>query len=85
MHKSLWRLEQEYGSVIKGLFQKQKERKGLPAQTIFSFPKGLGQLCDAIGQGLGTSYTPTQRCKKLRTQIRATNYIPPKGFLSANS
>ena len=27
--KSLWGLEQEFGSVIKGLIQKQKERKGL--------------------------------------------------------
>ena len=66
--KSLWGLEQEFGSVIKGLIQKQKERKGLPAQTIFSFPKGLGQLCDAIGQGLGTrlhTHTEVQKIENI--------------------
>ena len=66
--KSLWGLEQEYGSVIKGLIQKQKERKGLPAQTIFSFPKGLGQLCNAIGQGLGTrlhTHTEVQKIENI--------------------
>ena len=64
--KSLWGLEQEFGSVIKGLIQKQK-KEGTPAQTIFSFPKGLGQLCDAIGQGLGTRLHTHTEVQKLKT------------------
>ena len=83
--KSLWGLEQEFGSVIKGLIQKQKERKGLPAQTIFSFPKGLGQLCDAIGQGLGTRLHTHTEVQKIENIDQGYKLYTSKGFLSANS
>lgn len=78
--KSLWGLEQEYGSVIKGLIKKQKERKGLPAQTIFSFPNGLGQLCDAIGQALGTKLHTQTEVQKIETIAQGYKLHTSKGI-----
>lgn len=53
--KLLWELEQEHGSVFKGFIKKQKQQSkdGLPKIKMFSFPKGLGQLCDSIAKNLG--------------------------------
>jgi oxygen-dependent protoporphyrinogen oxidase len=47
------RLEQEYGSVLRGLIKKKKKEsdtgKGLPA--MLSFPQGLERLVEALIQG----------------------------------
>ena len=43
--KHLWRLEQNYGGVIKGFFRRKKNKNG---QSSFHFPMGLTQLMDKI-------------------------------------
>lgn len=49
--KKIWNLEQEYGSVIKGIF-KLSSSKSKSAQTSFSFPKGLTQLTASIEKNI---------------------------------
>lgn len=46
--KIVWNLEQKYGSVIKGLFKKERKEKA----KMFNLPKGLSQLTDTIANKL---------------------------------
>ena len=55
----LYRLEQDYGSFIRGTFAKMKEPKSdrdrLATKKIFSAVGGLGQITHAIADYLGTA------------------------------
>ncbi len=52
--KSLWEMEQKYGSVFKGFLKKQKlqQKNDLPKVKMFTLKKGLSQLTDSIGENL---------------------------------
>lgn len=52
--KSLWEMEQKYGSVFKGFQKKLKEQQkdGLPKFKMFTLKNGLSQLTDSIGNNL---------------------------------
>ena len=52
--KSLWEMEQKYGSVFKGFLKQQKllQKNDLPKVKMFTLKKGLSQLTDSIGKNL---------------------------------
>ena len=52
--KSLWEMEQNFGSVFKGFQKKLKQQQkiGLPKVKMFTLTKGLSQLTDSIGKNL---------------------------------
>ncbi len=48
--KILWQLEQKYGSIIKGFFSRDKNKRG---QGSFQLPIGLSQLTEKIADLIG--------------------------------
>lgn len=50
---SLWRLEQEHGSVIRGLFAARKQKKKSPA-ALYTFQEGMEALTQALARELNT-------------------------------
>ena len=64
---ALWRMEQESGSIVRGLIRRQKRRKDPGAGGMFSFRKGLGQLPTALADALGDRVrlsTPVRRLER---------------------
>lgn len=50
---SIWRMEQESGSIVRALLRGRKDKKSRMAGGMFSFRKGLGQLPEALSDALG--------------------------------
>jgi len=70
--KSLWEIEQKYGSVFKGFKKnlKEKQKNSLPKVKMFTLPNGLSQLTDCIGNNLGDKLhlnTKVERIEKTNT------------------
>ena len=65
--KSLWKMEQKYGSVFKGLQKKLKEQQkdGLPKVKMFTLTNGLSQLTDCIGNSLGDKLHLNTKVEKI--------------------
>lgn len=64
---NLWRMEQESGSILRGLLRRQKNRENREAGGMFSFRKGLGQLPAALSGALGERVrlsTPVRRLER---------------------
>ncbi len=64
---NLWRMEQESGSILRGLIRRQKNRENREAGGMFSFRKGLGQLPAALSDALGERVrlsTPVRRLER---------------------
>lgn len=49
----LWEMEQKYGSILKGMKKKAKERDGSPGMTLHNFSGGMGMLMDRMAEELG--------------------------------
>lgn len=63
----LWRMEQESGSIVRGLIRQQKNRENRQAGGMFSFRKGLGQLPAALFEALSDRVrlsTPVRRLER---------------------
>lgn len=63
----LWRMEQESGSIVRGLVRRQKNRENRQAGGMFSFRKGLGQLPGALADALDDHLrlsTPVRRLER---------------------
>ena len=48
--KMLWRLEQDHGSIIKGIFKSKRDQKG--KINSFNFPNGLSSLISKIANSI---------------------------------
>jgi oxygen-dependent protoporphyrinogen oxidase len=64
-------LEQQYGSLIRASSKLKKERgekeaSAGPTGQLWSFPKGLGELVDALSEALGTAVRTEAPVKDLR-------------------
>ena len=59
--KLLWKAEQEYGSVIKGMAKKKKKSKA----KMFNLPNGLSQLTNAIAHQLNSHIQLDCQIKKI--------------------
>ncbi len=57
----IWSLEQQYGSVIKGL----KKQKSKNSPRIFNFPDGLSQLTDTLGKKYKANLLLNQDMKQI--------------------
>ena len=71
---TIYRLEREYGGLIRGLIAKAKEakKKGAkssgpagPGGVLTSFVKGMSQFTQLLAQELGESFTPEAQVKTL--------------------
>ena len=65
--KSLWEMEQKYGSVFKGFQEKlkQQQKDELPKIKMFTLTKGLSQLTDSIGKKLYKKLYLNTRVEKI--------------------
>jgi protoporphyrinogen/coproporphyrinogen III oxidase len=63
----LWELEQSYGSLVKGFFQKVRPSKPKTKRRLISFRQGIQTLTDALAQNIGDHLhlkTPVQQIRK---------------------
>ena len=63
--KSLWEMEQKYGSVFRGFLKKLKQKNDLPKVKMFTLKKGLSQLTDSIGKNLEKNLYLNTRVEKI--------------------
>jgi protoporphyrinogen/coproporphyrinogen III oxidase len=74
---ALWEMEQEYGSLFKGLKAKLKAKKGQKPGKLSSFKDGMQELIDALVKNLSSKVTvrlnsKVERACKSGTQTELT-------------
>ncbi len=74
----LYRLEQDYGSFIKGAFKKRKEpkdpREKFVTKDVFSVKNGLSRLTDAMTDAIGTDRVITD-CSEVSLHPSETGFL----------
>ncbi|MFN3480568.1 MAG: protoporphyrinogen oxidase [Thermodesulfovibrionales bacterium] len=84
----VYKLEREYGSLIKGMIklQKKAKREGKtsvgpgPGGTLTSFRSGMGALIDALKDELGESIKSKSKVVSILKENRVYNVITEDGF-----
>ena len=72
---ALWNMEQEYGSIFKGMRRKMKEQKGKKQGKLRSFKDGMEVLVKALKDKLSSKIDVKLNAKVLDLQEKGSTYV----------